>query len=207
MAKGTSGKSGGTSKVRFIMVEAEIADGDVGQITQAIQNALKTSGPAASIQRIAGPNTARTLAREAEIDVEEEIEDADAVEVEAPTKSPRQRAQRPAKSAPEVLEIDMLTDLSLADYVKGMNLESNQKRFLAIAAWFKEHRGTSLVTAAHIYTGFRTLKWSVNIPDFAQPLRNLKHSKYMTTPGEKGLYAINHLGIAEVEKLRAGGGD
>lgn len=31
----------GTSRVRFIMLEAELPDGDLSQITSAIQNALK----------------------------------------------------------------------------------------------------------------------------------------------------------------------
>ncbi|WEX85991.1 hypothetical protein PZN02_002238 [Sinorhizobium garamanticum] len=207
MAKGTTGKTGGTSKIRFIMVEAEIADGDIGQITQAIQNALKTSPPATTTQRIAGPNGVKAVAREAEIDNEDDIEEAEVVEIETPVRQSRPKTQRTAKPAPEVLEIDMTTGVSLASYVQGASPKSNAKRFLMIAAWFKEHRDTPLVTASHIYTGFRTLKWSVSIPDFSQPLRDLKFAQYMTTPGEKGHYAINHLGIAEVEKLRAGGGD
>lgn len=202
MAKGTTGKTGGTSKIRFIMVEAEIADGDIGQITQAIQNALKTSSPATT-QRIAGPSV-KAVAREAEIDADDEVEEADVVEIETPVRAPRPKAQRSAKPAPEVLELDMTSDVSLANYVQGANPKSNFKRYLLIALWFKEHRSIDAVTAAHIYTGFRTLKWSVNIPDFSQTLRDLKAAKYMTVP-EKGHYAINHLGIAEVETLLSGG--
>lgn len=202
MAKGTTAKTGGTSKIRFIMVEAEIADGDIGQITQAIQNALKTSSPVTP-QRIAGPSV-KAVAREAEIDADDEVEEAEVVEIETTVRAPRPKVQRAAKPAPEVLEIDMTSGTSLASYVQGANPKSNNKRYLLIAAWFKEHRETPAVTAAHIYTGFRTLKWSVNIPDFAQPLRDLKFTKLMTTP-EKGHYAINHLGIAEVEAMLSGG--
>ncbi|WP_087002218.1 hypothetical protein [Rhizobium sullae] len=202
MAKGTTGKTGGTSKIRFIMVEAEIADGDIGQITQAIQNALKTSSPATT-QRIAGPSV-KAVAREAEIDGDDEVEEAEVVEIETPVRPPRPKVQRAAKPAPEVLEIDMTSGTSLANYVHGANPKSNNKRYLLIAAWFKEHRETPAVTAAHVYTGFRTLKWPTSIPDFSQPLRDLKFTKYMTVP-EKGHYAINHLGIAEVEAMLSGG--
>lgn len=204
MAKGTTGKTGGSSKIRFIMVEAEIADGDVGQITQAIQNALRTSTPATASQRLAGPSV-KAVARDTELELDEDFEEAEIVEIEAPAKPARAKTPRTAKPAPEVLELDMTSEVSLAAYVQGANPKSNAKRFLLIAAWFKEHRDTPLVTASHIYTGFRSLKWSVNIPDFSQPLRDLKFTQYMTTPGEKGHYAINHLGIAEVDKLRAGG--
>jgi hypothetical protein len=202
MAKGTTGKTSGTSKIRFIMVEAEIADGDIGQITQAIQNALKTSSPVTT-QRIAGPSV-KAVARDAEIDAEDEVEDAEVVEIDTPVRAPRPKVQRAAKAAPVVLDLDMTSEVSLASYVQSANPKSNFKRYLLIAAWFKEHRSIDAVTASHIYTGFRTLKWSVSIPDFSQPLRDLKSNQYMTTP-EKGHYAINHLGIAEVEKLLAGG--
>jgi hypothetical protein len=50
MAK-SSGKSGGMSRIRFVMVDAEIAEGDVGAITHAIQNALRGSAPSA-VQRL-----------------------------------------------------------------------------------------------------------------------------------------------------------
>lgn len=200
MAKSTTGKTAGTSKIRFIMVEAEIADGDIGQITQAIQNALKNSS--VTTQRIAGPSV-KAITRETEIDEDDVVEEAEAIEIETPVRQPRPKVQRAAKPAPEVLNLDMTSEVSLASYVEGTNPKSTLKRYLLIAAWFKEHRAVAAVTAAHIYTGFRTLKWSVNIPDFSQPLRDLKAAKYMTVP-EKGHYAINHLGIAEVEGLRSG---
>ncbi len=203
MAKGTTSKSTGTSKIRFIMVEAEIADGDIGQITQAIQNALRTSSPATTPQRLAMPGL-KAVARENETDDEEEFDEAEVVEVDVIPKPPRQRTTRTAKPAPEVLELDMTSGTSLAAFVEGTNPKSHAKRFLMIAAWFKEHRETPTITAAHVYTGYRTLKWPVGIPDFSQPLRDLKGDQYMTTP-EKGNYAINHLGIAEVDKLRNGG--
>ncbi|NSZ63020.1 hypothetical protein G6L16_006670 [Agrobacterium tumefaciens] len=203
MAKGTIGKSTGTSKIRFIMVEAEIADGDIGQITQAIQNALRTSPQTAAPQRLGAPGS-KTATRESELDSEDDFEEAEIVEIDVIPKAPRQRVARAAKPAPEVLELDMTSETSLASYVEGTTPKSHAKRFLIIAAWFKEHRNTPAVTAAHIYTGYRTLKWPVGIPDFSQPLRDLKSDQYMTTP-EKGNYAINHLGIAEVDKLRNGG--
>ena len=43
MAKQSAGTKN-PSRIRFVMVEAELGDGDIGQITQAITNALR--GPA-----------------------------------------------------------------------------------------------------------------------------------------------------------------
>ena len=41
MAKSGTTRSGGTSRIRFIMLDAELAEGDLTQIAQAIQNALR----------------------------------------------------------------------------------------------------------------------------------------------------------------------
>lgn len=52
MAKNSSSRGSTPSRIRFIMVEAELGDGDVGQITRAIQNALRPPPPP-SVKRIA----------------------------------------------------------------------------------------------------------------------------------------------------------
>src|SRR2546425_8103154 len=46
MAKPTP-KNGGNSKIRFIMLEADLADGDLTQITQAITQAVRQGQPVA----------------------------------------------------------------------------------------------------------------------------------------------------------------
>jgi hypothetical protein len=69
-----------------------------------------------------------------------------------------------------------------------------------IAAWFKLHRKEDAITVDHIYTCYRIIEWSCNIPDFSSPLRALKHKQLFDQKG-KGLYAINHLGLAKVDKL------
>lgn len=68
MAK-ASAKAGGTSRIRFVMFDAEVADGEIGQITQAIQNALR--GPAQVIARRLPPPPAALNAPEANGHAEE----------------------------------------------------------------------------------------------------------------------------------------
>jgi hypothetical protein len=202
MAKGPTAKAGGPSRIRFIMVEAELADGDIGQITQAIQNALR--GPAPNVQRIPPPNGAKTISQEIP-EFESEVLDEEDVSDESP--SPRltkTRGQRKPAPTPVVLDLDLTSEPSLASYAQKANPESDRKRYLVIAAWFKEHRQVDAISAAHVYTCYRALKWPTTISDFGQPLRNLKSDQLFTSP-EKGMYAINHLGLAEVDKLTSGG--
>ena len=77
----------GTSRIRFIMVDAEISDGDLSQITSAIQNALK---PATTViqQRIAVPSAHPALSGAGAEDdpAEEEIREA---EVDTQVSAPR----------------------------------------------------------------------------------------------------------------------
>jgi hypothetical protein len=201
MAKGSISKSVGLSRIRFVMVEAEIADGDIGQITQAIQNALRPAVPA--VQRISALNGTKVIAHDVP-EVETEREADDEVDAETPPVRSKPKGPRKAAATPNVLEIGLTTDPSLASYAQKTNPKSHAKRFLVVAAWFKEHREIDAISVDHVYTCYRALKWPTNINDFAQPLRDLKSGQFLTSP-EKGLYAINHLGIAEVEKLKAGG--
>ncbi len=198
MAK-TANKAGGTS-LRFVMVDAEIAEGDIGPITQAIQNALRAPAP---VQRLAAPPASKPVVvdangehiPESDPDVEEDVEVVDA----AP-ETPRQRAPRKPAPTPNIIEIEMNNGVSLAAFVQGKDSKSHHKRFLIAAAWLKEHRNTDVVSDDHIYTCYRSLGWPTNIPDFAQPLRDLKAKKFFNLP-ERARYAINHIGLAYVQKL------
>jgi hypothetical protein len=81
MAKNSSG-SKNPSRIRFIMVDAELGDGDVSQITQAITNALRPPVTNMSMKRIAAsvqPNVDQNSdATDVEV-VEAELEEIEAL--------------------------------------------------------------------------------------------------------------------------------
>lgn len=188
-------KAGGHSRIRFVMFDAEVAEGEIGQITQAIQNALR--GPVQVTARRLPPPAALKAPEanghaeeaEAELEQEEEVVDVDVT----PATPARPRASRKPAPKPSVIEFDVTRDPPLSSLVDP---KSNHKRYLKIAEWLHDHRGIEAVTADHIYTCYRHLGWPTDIPDFAQPLRELKHKQYFTTP-ERGKYAINQLGLAK----------
>jgi len=205
MAKNSTAKSGGTSRIRFVMVDAEIADGDIGQITQAIQNALRGPAQTPSIKRIAAP--AATNGNGVEVqELDPADEENDEIEVIDNSPQPvRQRGPRKPSPTPDIVDIDMDSDVSLAAFASGKDAKSQHKKYLIAAAWLKEHRSTDGVGAGHIYTCFRSMDWSTNIPDFWQPLRILKAKKYFVK-NDKGEYEINHIGLAYVKKLGGANG-
>ncbi|WGD50974.1 hypothetical protein QA641_36240 [Bradyrhizobium sp. CB1650] len=207
MARSNGSKGGGgtgPSRVRFIVLEAELQDGDLSQITQAIQNALRPQTnanlPRATQQaRLSAPTA---IAEEEIIAPEDEtpVDEADAVEETARAQASRgPRAPRKFRTPQVLPDVDLVSPTSFADFAKQVNPSSDQKKYLTVAAWFKEHRGVAAITADHAYTCFRAVKWNTNIEDFQSPLRALKQRQLMTQAG-RGLFEINHLGIAEVEK-------
>lgn len=202
MAKSSS-RTEGTSRIRFVMVEAEIADGDIGQITQAISSALRGSATT-TIQRVAPANVVKAIAQEAtEVEPQEHV--ADETETGAVSRAPKQRGPRKAAAMPEAIQIDADTHPTLTSYAEKTKPTNHHKRFLVIAAWFKECRSIDSINANHVFTCYRLLGWPTNLSDFSQPLRDLKARQLLTVP-EKGQYAINQLGLHEVAKLMSGGG-
>jgi hypothetical protein len=182
------------SRIRFVMVDAEIAEGDVASVTHAIQSALRGPAPNTVMKRIAAPppqaNGVADVA-ESELVNETAAEEIDAVDV-TPA-APKAKTPRKPAPKPSVIPIDITSEPPLSSLADP---KSNHRRYLAIAAWLHDHRGIEAITSDHIYTCYRHLSWPTDILDFAQPLRELKHKQYFTTP-ERGKYAINQLGLAK----------
>jgi hypothetical protein len=200
MGKQFKGGAGGTSRVRFVLFDAEVPDGEMGSLMQTIQNALRQPTPVPVIQRIAAapkttPNGAATDQVE-EVIEEVELDATDA----APAPSRQSRQRRTVARTPKVISLDMDTEQSLAAFARDKSVGSQAKKYMVCAAWLKEHRGIDAVTDDHIYTCFKSMDWSTNIPDFGQPLRDLKAKNQYFEKSERG-YEINHIGLAFVKKL------
>lgn len=200
MAKQPSSKSA-TSRIRFIVLEAEIQDGDLSQITSAIQSALKptttiiqqrisTSSPAALPNGIGAEGALENIM----------IDDEEEMEVEpAPRRTPRETKPR-KPVAMKVLDIDLTSGLSFDQFANRHSPKNDTERNLVVLAWFKENRPDEAVTAHHVYTCYRAMKWPSGIDDFSGTLRQLKRQQLVNGAG-RGEYVINHLGIARVEEL------
>lgn len=201
MAKQRTSK-GGTSRIRFIMLDAELPEGDLSQITSAIQNALKPttiaqplSPPRSEVPALSRNGAAADPADEEPLEAHEE-----AAAGSEPPRAPREtRTRKP--TIPKVLDLDLSSDVSLENFVNDHPPKSEPEKHLVVAAWFKQHRDEDAVTVGHVYTCYRELKWPSNIGDFSWPLRHLKKEQLMTSTG-RGRYAINNLGVGRVQKMQ-----
>jgi hypothetical protein len=212
MAKST-GKGGGSgpARIRFVVLEAEIPDGDLSQVTQAVQNALRPVDGAGAVRRvISGP--AKLQSAQAQdnsaaepIDSEELNEEIDGGEAADAGSQKRARGGTKWKPrSPDVIEIDLKSGkMPFADFAAQKKPGSHNMKNLVVAAWFKLYRNMDAITMDHVYTCYRAMSWPSGMADFGITLRGLKKSKLMESKG-KGLYAINHIGMSKVEELGGG---
>jgi hypothetical protein len=204
-------RTGGNSKIRFIMLEADLADGDLTQITQAITQAVRQGQPVAR-QTIAIPARSATPAATAqngnahadadELDDQAEVDEPHDQE-EAPAASrPRSARKFPAPKVINDLDLDTGT-VSFEEFAKSKgNPKAHLKRFLLAAYWLKENRGIESVNMHHVFSCYKKMGWPTAMPDFSQPLRDLGRNN---ANGEfkDGSFTINLMGAGVVEKMTA----
>ena len=207
MAK-TTPKNGGNSKIRFIMLEADLADGDLTQITQAITQAVRQGQP---VVRQPVAITARSTAAPAAAqngDVDDETADQTAKdepeEQEEATAASRPRASRKFPAPKVIADLDLnagAVSFEKFAMAKG-NPSKHLKRYLLSAYWLKENLRIESVNMNHIFTCYKKMGWNTNIRDFSQPLRDLARNN---TNGEvkDGSFTINLIGGGVVEKMTA----
>lgn len=194
-----------SAKVRFIMLEADVDDGNFSDLAQAITSALRTPAPGHA-RVLVSPPVRPTLGIGEPIaaDIDETDGELDALEPTAENDAVREAARRrvPVKAyrpKVKVVEVDFDAPMSFEDYVgKAGAPKEIWKRFLVVAAWFKEHRNQDGITADHVYTCFKRMDWP--------PVDNMSDPLWKLNTRDFGLYAkkvftINHIGVAEVAKM------
>ena len=88
-----------------------------------------------------------------------------------PTRSVGQATAPRSKKhwSPKAIDVDFTSAFSFADFVEQKKPTNHQKRFLVVAAWFKQHRGMDAITMDHVYTCYRAVRWPTTIADFDAP--------------------------------------
>jgi hypothetical protein len=201
MAKGNNNRGDWRSKIRFIMLDADLGEGELDQVTPAIANALRPSTPVVQRLVTAGPSTSPSL-RAAEIEEAEVIEDGE----EKMAGEPVVRSKAPARDrkhpSPHVVPVDLESPVSFPDFAASKRPKSQPDRFTVVAAWIKLQRNQDAITTHDAYTCFihPRVKWSVSTKDFDQPLRELKKRNQM---GQGGEGPVRH----QPDRHGRGGGD
>jgi hypothetical protein len=104
------------------MIDAEIPEGDLTQITLAIQNALKPNSTIITQRLAAQPPVRNSSSNTAEVEpdlqeeaIDMEVETPAEVETNAIPREPRNRKP----TVPKVLELDLTSEISLESFTKN----------------------------------------------------------------------------------------
>ena len=193
----------GKIKIRFFEVELEGGD---ETLLEGIRTAAAIASRGATSVKVIKALPSTPDAPSAEIVGEREIEPQDsdeAEETERPATGRPQIKKNRSYPTPEVLDIDLKSDLSLESYVAKAKPADDNKKYLVVAAWFKEHRNTASIGINHIWTTFRSLNWGVQ-KDMGQPFRSLKRQGCFKAADERGQFVITHIGLDIVQKMISG---
>jgi uncharacterized protein YjhX (UPF0386 family) len=204
MASSSKGLEDGANTIRFIMLEANLNDGNLAQIAQAITNAVRQNVAPPAARLISSPSQSASVgnrSRQTDAEVEVGLVDDANIEIEDDSTSAPARVTRTRSvpKPPEVIpDLDLTGDVSFVDFARQVNPQKDRKRFLTVATWFKRYKQQDHVTINHVYTCYRTMKWPYSIEDYDGVFRALKTRKLVSRKAT-GQYAINQLGEAEVD--------
>jgi hypothetical protein len=192
-----------SNKIRFVLVEADISDGNLTELTSAITNALKPTYPVPrpALPRPASPITlpAAPNGDEPEVLEPEEVETPEGGTAEAePTAAPKPARKKTYKTPEYSPNLFADKGAAFKEFAKQKAPPNKQQKYLVAAYWLKEHGNNPTVNADKIFTCFKTAGWSVGFLDWNQPFHNLVHSKEMRKEGNE--WAINPLGEDAVVK-------
>jgi hypothetical protein len=196
-------------KMTVIQFETESSNETLQENIRAIANTLTRAlaPPPRVIQTPAQLTSGNGNGASADSTVQGQLfepdEHEDAIDVDAkPVASKKKSAPRYTK--PETLELDLESgDVPLKTFLEQKKPEGDIKRYLAIAAWFKQHRGINEITMDHAYTCYRFMGWNDVPKDVSGPFRAMKKREYgyINAGSTKGLYAINHIGENVINQM------
>jgi hypothetical protein len=196
----------GRSKVRIFFVDADLAPGDMHELTSALTSAIR---PTHMIQRMAPPRLAsETSDRNANGDLEI-AEDADVEDVNEEPGDEHVSAEGRGPSKPRKYRSPKpVTDLDMNAGGKSFDAFAREKgspsehamRYLVAAAWLAEYAKITTVSVDHVYTCYKSAGWTFDVSDPGFPFRYLKKEGLGDTKG--GKFTINHLGSSKVEKMK-----
>lgn len=203
MAKANNQSSGERSRVRVIVLDLDVASGDLNQLAGAILNAVNPPVPAVTTLQPALPPTLPLRQNGDQPGLlEEQIEAPSQQEWHHQVRDAPLDAAKPSNGVrkkkrlrtPQPVDLDLVTgDKPFKDYYDEVAPKNDSKRYLVISQWLKVYRGINEIGADHVYTCYRTL--GMQVPeDVLSVFRGLKKQGWVESGSSPGLFKINHIG-------------
>jgi hypothetical protein len=113
------------------------------------------------------------------------------------------RTTRRRPRTPKLVDIDLRAgDIPFEEYVAQTAPQSQIEKVLVIAGWYSNYANVKEITVDHVYSGFKAMKWTDVPNDFRVPLADLARKKEFLTKGDRRSWVLNHLGEAELQKMK-----
>jgi hypothetical protein len=181
------------NRIRFIMLDADISDGNLSELTQAITSALKpTSGQMRQLppRSSAAPELTDSVPSDSEqigTDIVDEVAEATTNNGGEP-KAARPKPKLPLPAYLHDLKLD-----GFKEYADTSAPKKHLKRYLLSALWLKEHGNSPTITTDKVYTCYKTASWPIGINDWDAIFRDAVKRNLMRRVST-GEYAITPIG-------------
>jgi len=189
------------NRIRFIMLDADISDGNLTELTHAITSALRPQTvhhlpPPAPLRELPAGNGHPPAADDPGIEDAEIVQPSDTDPPAAPAATPRAKA--PYNPPPPKYIPDLDPQNEFKDYATNNQQTKHTKRYLLAAMWLRDVKQKETMNIDQVYTCYRTAGWPTTIRDWDSNFRSLVKQNWMrrVSPGE---YAINPLGEAALK--------
>ncbi|MFZ0640641.1 MAG: hypothetical protein WA020_03505 [Candidatus Acidiferrales bacterium] len=197
MAKKPDQSSGRSNKIKFVLVEADISDGNLSELTHAITSALRPT--VVQVRQLKPQNGADALPPAIETDeeplTENTVEEQDTADDAAESAS--SKPSKPRKSKQPQYDPSLFANAErckeFKEFAAQKAPDNRSQCYLVGTYWLKEQGGSPTVNANKIYTCFKTAGWPMNFTDWMQTFHNLVHSSHLSKQGN-GEFAITPLG-------------
>jgi hypothetical protein len=200
--------SGKANRIRLVVLDADLSDANLSELTQAITYALRpvvAAIPPGRVAQTALP-TAGTANGNGSGTHAEDVADDEEVATEISEEPRAQPAPRGAKKTrtPKYVS-DLFTKEAQTEFQKYAAVhptDQHATRYLVATMWLKDH-GHETVNADKLYTCYKVASWPMDFVDWDVAFRNhAARSRRMERVG-KGEYRITPLGEGDVDKLKA----
>jgi len=207
MAKNKSDSEPRSNRIRFIMLDADISDGNLSELTQAITQALRPNAAQPAPKQITPVAQPAAIAPPPNGNGADPTAEAEYVgqEEQPPVAPARKQSTTRSYAKPNILkDVDPTAGpKSFSDYwtEKG-SLTETLKRYLLVAGWFHDFRDVAAISADHVFTCYRSMGWALDSKDPKQPFRDLQRQD--RGQFKDGKFEINHIGLGVVQKMAPG---
>jgi hypothetical protein len=200
------GEERGKVRLRFVEFELEGLSSTIEDSIKSIVGSMNRAngGALSNQQRASGlPRSAKVVASNGSDNPEDAVQGSLELDVDLGTLGTEESSPDRPKTPRHYTQPEFLEDFDLDSgekpfkvYATEIAPETDNHRYLVIAAWSKQWRSLESITNDHVYTCYQKMGWKSQ-RDVGQPFRKMKRASLFQSPA-RGQWKITHIGLDRV---------